>query len=59
MGKVITFLQDLFAAAPPPTVRQSADTSYDEVSPEMIRRMNEHAKEDYSKAKWVTETLET
>ena len=59
MGKVIAFFQDLFAGAPTPVVRPPADTSYDEVSPEMIRRMNEHAKEDYSKGKWVTETLKT
>lgn len=57
MGKVIAFFHDLFTPVPQPVTPPPADTSYDEVSPEMIRRMNEHAKEDYSKGKWVTETL--
>ncbi len=37
-------------------IKVSDRVSYDDVSPEMIFRMNEHAKEDYSKGKWATET---
>lgn len=60
MTKLLRYCQEQWAdfwhseiVAQPP-----ADTSYDEVSPEIIRRMNEHAKPDYSKGNWSTETLE-
>jgi hypothetical protein len=38
--------------------RPLADTSYDEVPPEQIRRMNEHARSAFASGNWVTERRE-
>jgi|SwirhirootsSR3_FD_contig_21_44192926_length_275_multi_3_in_0_out_0_1 hypothetical protein len=60
MTKFLRFCQEQWGEfwRPAPADKPPADTSYDEVSSEQIQRMNEHAKPDYSKGKWVTETLE-
>ncbi|HEX4053021.1 MAG TPA: hypothetical protein VHX86_02025 [Tepidisphaeraceae bacterium] len=42
-----------------PSNQPPADISYDEVSPQQISRMNEHARDKFAKGNWVTETLET
>ena len=48
-----------FWQRPAPAEQPRPDTSYDEVSQQQIRRMNEYAANSLAKGNWVTDTLET
>lgn len=45
-------------SGPQPLQKLPVDISYDEVPPEQIRRMNEHAKSAFAQGTWVTESIE-
>lgn len=62
MGEAIkAFFHDWLGLGSGPAPVQNhppADISYDEVAPEQIRRMNDHAQSAFAKGTWVTESID-